>query len=637
MYNIDFQICAFIIVCMLMIIFFSKKMLRSFSDKVYMFLLEAIFASIIFDIVSTVIVITYPVYTGWVHNAFSKCYLVSLVIAMCLCYVFIAIDALGEKRKVYRILPLSLLPGYFGICYICLQNVSYSIVDGNLFFGGIAAGICYSICIFYLLAIIVLLQCGKSKMRKEIQQSARMVVILFLIIIVTEIVNATLRVESLALSLVAVYIYMNLKNADEHIDKALGIFNQNAFEYYLRDLGEDGKRASIIFIGFDDFKAMNTTFGFENGKKLFEDIVRALSDVYEGKVFRIDAYEIACVFSGGEPEYRNYRSTIRYKLREDFKILDASVKVPSYIVEIPSQESVFDYSELYAIMKKYMTNLVSSGQNYILIGEDHFKELRRQNNIRYVIEQAISEGYVDMSYQPIYNADTHQYDSAEALLRMCDGEGNFIPADLLIAIAEDTDLMLPLGRLIFKQVFSYVSKHNILGRHLQELHINLSGMQSTSEGLVEELSRQMSRYHIAPAYIDLEIRQRTEHANDTVLMSNMQSLLAFGSTFSLDDYGKGYANLESLMEWPIQYVKLDRELVHMEQPNEKAEQALFFVLEMARQLGMKVVAKGVESEDDFKRMLELHVNYMQGFYLAGVLDEKDFLDFLEKPLIMEEL
>lgn len=91
------------------------------------------------------------------------------------------------------------------------------------------------------------------------------------------------------------------------------------------------------------------------------------------------------------------------------------------------------------------------------------------------------------------------------------------------------------------------------------------------------------------------------------------------------------------MEWPIQHVKLDKELVHMERPNKKAEQALFFVVEMARQLGLKVVAKGVETEEDFTRMQDFKVNYIQGFYLARVLNEKDFLKFLEKPLIIKEV
>ncbi len=135
----------------------------------------------------------------------------------------------------------------------------------------------------------------------------------------------------------------------------------------------------------------------------------------------------------------------------------------------------------------------------------------------------------------------------------------------------------------------------------------------------------------------MEIREKATHVDDAVLMRSMQSLVEFGSTFSLDDYGRGYANLEAIMEWPIRHVKLDKELVHMEQPNKKAEQALFFVVEMARQLGMQVVAKGVENEEDFVRMQGFKVNYIQGFYLARVLNEKDFLKFLEKPLIMKEV
>lgn len=635
MYNTRFQICAILILIMLFFISFSKKKLQSFSDKVFICLLGSVFVGVILDTVSTILVIAYPIYPQAVYNAVCKMCLAALVISVFLVYLFIAIDAIGEKREVYRMMPLSILPAYFGICYICLQPVSYCVNGGNIFVEGTAAWIARSICILYIVVIAALLHFGR--MRKETRKSAKMVVLLFFCMILVQIFHINIRIESLAFSLVAVYIYMNLKNADEHIDKAMGIFNQDAFEYYLKDLVEDGKPAYVLYIGFDDFKVINTTFGFENGKVLFKDVVDALSTVTEGKVFRMDVYELACVFTGSKSAYRNYRSTIRYKIREDFMILDAQVKLPAYLLEIPVPAKQFDYGEVFSIMKQYMVEIVSSGQNYLLINNEHFMELRRRNQIRYLIEKAIANEQVEVYYQPIYNINDDVFDSAEALLRMYDEGGKLIPSDMLISIADNAGLIMQLGALIFKKVFTFVMEHKLLGTKLKKLHLNLSGVQCASEGLVAELSEQMSRYHIAPAYIDLEIREKAAHLNDAVLMNNMHSLLKFGSTFSLDDYGRGYANLESIMEWPIQHVKLDKDLVHMEQPNKKAEQALFFVVEMARQLGLQVVAKGVETEEDFIRMQEFKVNYIQGFYLARVLNEKDFLKFLEKPLIMKEV
>lgn len=634
-YNTRFQICAILIVLMLFIIFFSKKMLQSFSDKVFISLLGSISVSIILDMASTILIIGYPIYSQNVYNTVCKMYLVSLVVSVLLIYLFIVIDVVGEKREVYRIMPLSILPVYFGICYICLQPVGYHAAGGNLFIEGTAAAIAYSICILYFIVIAVLLQSGK--MRREIRQSAKMVVLLFLGMILLEVFHVNVRVESLAFALLAVYIYMNIKNADEHIDKAMGIFNQDAFEYYLKDLAEDGKPAFVLYIGFDDFKVINTTFGFENGKALFKNVVDKLQGVTEGKVFHIDAYELACVFAGGKSAYRNYRNTIRYRIKEDFMVLDAHVKLPAYILEIPVPVKQFDYGEVFAIMKQYMAEMVSSGRSYLLINNEHFVELRKQNHIRHVIEQAIANGKVEICYQPIYNMKDNVFDRAEALLRMYDEEGEQIPSDMLIAIADNTGLIMQLGDLIFKNIFSFSMEHDLLGAKLKKLHINLSGVQCASEGLVAELSEQMEKYHISPQYIDLEIREKAAHLNDDVFMNNLQSMTTFGSTFSLDDYGKGYANLESIMEWPIEHVKLDKDLVHIEQSNKKAEQALFFVVEMARQLGLQVVAKGVETEEDFIRMENFKVNYIQGFYLAKVLNEKDFLKFLEKPLIIKEV
>ncbi|MDE5966876.1 MAG: EAL domain-containing protein [Lachnospiraceae bacterium] len=637
MNHITFQICGLIILSMLIIIVLSKRMLRSFSDKMFMLMLAAMFLSIVIDMISTIAITGDTVYSQNVYEMGCRMYLSSLAVSICLAFLYIEVDIIGEKRKVYRLFPLCILPTYYGICFIFLAPVRYRLVEGNLFFEDTASWIAYGICVYYILMILFLMYYKKSGMRSELRKSARMAVVLFLLMIIMEVMNLFVRVASLSFSLIAVYIYMNMKNAVEHIDKSTGIFNQDAFEYYLKDLVEDEKSAYVLYIGFDDFKTINTTFGFENGRELFKNVAASLSSVYEGKVFLIDAYEIACVFTGGENEYKNYRSIIRYKIREDFTVLDAHIKVPSYVLEIPVQAKHYDYAELFSVMKKYMEELVDSGQSYMLIEEEHFSQLRRQNHVRHVIEQAISEGNIQMCYQPIYNMKTGTFDSAEALIRLHDENGQVIPSSMVISIADDTGLVLQLGELIFKKIFSFVREHNLLGTYLEKMHINLSGVQCASEGMAAELLAGMEEYQIAPAYIDLEIRERAEQLKDAVMMKNMESVIGFGSTFSLDDYGKGYANLESIMEWPIRHVKLDRDLVHMDAENEKAEHALFFVLKMAKQLGMKVVAKGVENETEYLHMKKLNVDYIQGFYLARVLDEKDFLDFIEKPLIINKL
>lgn len=536
---ITFQICGLMILSMLIIIVLSKKMLRSFSDKLFMLMLAAMFSSIVIDMITTIAITSDTAYSRNVYETGCRMYLSSLIISICLAFLYMEVDAIGEKRRVYRMLPLSVLPAYYSICFIFLAPVRYRLLEGNLFFEDTASWIAYGICVYYIFLILFLMHYKKSGMRGEVRKSARLAVILFLLMIIMEVLNLFMRVASLSFSLIAVYIYMNMKNAVEHIDKSTGIFNQDAFEYYLKDLVEDEKSAYVLYIGFDDFKTINTTFGFENGRELFKNVAASLSGVLEGKVFLIDAYEVACVFTGGENEYKNYRSVIRYKIREDFTVLDARIKVPSYVVEIPVQAKRYDYAELFSVMKKYMEELVASGQSYMIIEEKHFSRLRRQNYIRHVIEQAISEDNIQMCYQPIYNMKTGTFDSAEALIRLYDENGQVIPSSMVIAIADDTGLALQLGELIFKKIFSFVREHNLLGTYLEKMHINLSGVQCASEGLAAGLMTGLEEYQIAPAYIDLEIRERAGHLKDDVMMKNMESVIGLGSTFSLDDYGKG--------------------------------------------------------------------------------------------------
>ena len=255
-----------------------------------------------------------------------------------------------------------------------------------------------------------------------------------------------------------------------------------------------------------------------------------------------------------------------------------------------------------------------------------------RDRIKDAIVTSLKNDKVEIWYQPVMDVRRSLYTSAEALIRIRDDDKNFIAADDVIKVGEEFNLIDEIGAVTFKRVLSFMNSSQVCGREFKRIHVNLTMSQSGNAELVPLLSTMLSEYHIPGKCLDLELVETEGYFENQFVRENIENIANAGITFSLDDYGKGYANLEAIMKLPFKAVKLDRTLVHSDTENEKANIALTFVFDMARQLGMQVIAKGVESRDDYERMKELGIRYMQGNYISPPLSEKDFLKIVQKPL-----
>lgn len=629
MYNIQMQLAALCILALLIYCVHAKKRLHSFSDNVYLMLIYTNLFNVCISIFSTHVAYKLDYLQKDIIHFIMKLYLCSYIWIGVLVFLIVLDEIVRDRQKMHRIMHLTCIPAYFGICYCLLLELQYSMANGRVIIAGVSRQVAFVVTMGYLLLTVFMV----FMIRKESRHRTNGIAVLLIVVLVGLMTNWVLdlhwQMDGLCYIMISVYLYLNITNADNHIDYSLGIFNQKAFEYYLKDLIEEEKDVRVLYISFDDFKGISSTFGAGSERVLFKNVVQALQKITEGKLFRIDTYQLAYIFVGNEEDYHDFSYAVKYKLRDDYDISNVKIKLVSYVVEIPVQELDLDYESLRTALQFYVPEMIDRGYHELMLTENHLYKKQEADRIQTAVAKAIENQDVEVYYQPIWNVNENRYDGAEALLRLRDDDGNEIPAALAVAIAEEAGQAVELGHLVFRKVFSYMSEEGILGKYLNRIHINLSCAQSANTKIVRDLTALMAEFKIAPSYVDLELKEQEQHLEDMLLKDNMHSLLDYGNTFSLDDYGKGYANLSSIMFLPFQYVKLDKSLVHLEHPNEKAEVALHFVLDMARQLGIKVVAKGVETAEDMERMKKMAVNYMQGFYIAEPLCAEDFLNLLK--------
>lgn len=239
-------------------------------------------------------------------------------------------------------------------------------------------------------------------------------------------------------------------------------------------------------------------------------------------------------------------------------------------------------------------------------------------------------------YQPIYSIKENKVVAAEALLRLFDVELGEIPTEEFVYVAEKNGKIIELGQNVLRQVCEFLQRQTKESFEIRYIQINLSIFESLREELPYEMEEILAEYGIEPEKINLEIKESALKKKDNVLTRNMEKLLEKGVHFSLDDYGTGASALTYIINFPFQIVKIDRDVLWNAMEDEHAMMALCASINMIKDMNMKIVVEGVESQEVAERLKKMGCDFLQGYYFSKPMPEEEFLDYLKQKLIMNE-
>ena len=153
-------------------------------------------------------------------------------------------------------------------------------------------------------------------------------------------------------------------------------------------------------------------------------------------------------------------------------------------------------------------------------------------------------------------------------------------------------------------------------------------LQCEKKELAQIYKKIMDKYKLPPSYINLEITETASIQTKRTLLENMRVLIGQGVTFSLDDFGSGQANLNYIIDMPVEIVKLDLNMTRAYFQNDKAKLVVQATVDMVHEMGLRIVAEGVETEEQLNEMQRIGVDYIQGYYFSKPLPREEFLKFI---------
>ncbi|HET6217785.1 MAG TPA: bifunctional diguanylate cyclase/phosphodiesterase, partial [Acidobacteriaceae bacterium] len=421
-------------------------------------------------------------------------------------------------------------------------------------------------------------------------------------------------------------------------DRLTGLPNRTLLADRLRQAmiiaKRQGKLLGVCCIDLDRFKQFNDNLGYELGdaffKQISERLNRSIREIdtlarREGDAFILGLFDLS--------EISNSVSICRRLLKDlsqPFLVDGHSLTITASIgISIfPDHGDSADLLLSNADMALREAKLAGGGEARIYspaLG----RQTRRAAEMVGALVEALAQDQFRIAYQPIFARDGEIF-AFEALLRWKHPRWGQVSPLEFIPSAERSGLIVAMGDWVIDQVCRQAMEWNANDVHPVKMFANISGVQLARPDFALKIADALSRTGLAPDRLQLEITESWVIADLRGAAANLQKLRDLGIGIALDDFGTGYAAFNYLQELPLDTLKIDRSFVQRLDGSSAHLATVRAITTLARQMGLKTVAEGVESEQQLRQLREIGCEFMQGFFLARPLRPEAAYSLLRK-------
>ena len=406
-------------------------------------------------------------------------------------------------------------------------------------------------------------------------------------------------------------------------DALTGLPNRLAFNEALEKPVLSGERA-LLFLDLNDFKGINDSLGHAAGDHVITYAAQRLSEVCrKGSVLaRIagDEFVLMIECEGAEQAIKDLAEQTHHAFDAPFEFKGHHTHLTAAIGYAMQDSKGMSGHDLMrqADLAMYESKRLKEREPVAfrtMIEEASQRAFRVERALRKALVSQPEE--FSVAYQPIVTMDGRM-EHAEVLARWTSLEEGLIEPSRFIAVAEKAGLIIELGRLILAQVV----KDLLANPHLS-ISINISPHQLMAPGFLDDMIGELRRNLIDPKRIEVELTESVLVKNPALASRYLRQLQAAGFRVALDDFGTGYSSVSYLETMVFDTLKIDRSFVAGVQATPKRRALLRAMIQMAHDLGLRVVCEGVENNDDLEMLRHLKYDLVQGYYISRPLSVRE--------------
>ena len=398
------------------------------------------------------------------------------------------------------------------------------------------------------------------------------------------------------------------------------------------------QKLAIMFLDLDRFKWVNDTLGHTIGDRLLQSVAKRLEGCLRkgDTLARFGGDEFALILPNvnHEQDAEIIADKILSELKEPFSVDQHDLYVTSSIGIALYPEAGRTIETLIASADLAMYSVKDKGKN----GYEFFDPtMNEASNTRLTVERelrkALTTDDIKVCYQPQVDAETEKLVGFEALIRWEHPTNGLIYPGDFIPIAEETGLILELGRYVLDRACADVARWRSEGMMDVRVSINFSGLQVEQDSFIDEIKDALTLYGLPGSSLEVEITENVIMNDMSKVVQKLRQLTTMGIKIAVDDFGTGYSSLSYLQQFPINTLKIDKSFVSSINVNEEATSIVDAIIAMAKGLKLNLIAEGVENDPQLEYLKELGCEAIQGYLFGkaeGAERTKEILERIER-------
>lgn len=626
------QIVALVVVLTILFNFFRNKRMPFLSTKMFSNYILVTFFNLLFEIFSLYTLLHMDVVPEVLNRFAHQLFIGTLDLSIFFLYVYVDIKVREQKRYSVKELIIRILPLVFAMVMVVFGDLQYyKGTDGVYSYGTMAMTVYLSV-IIYISLIIICLFVKRNRFGKQERSTILVGVSSWVIIASIQFFNPTMLISSIALALMALFVYISLENPREYMDCDMeNVFSRKAYNLVITEELAAKQKFWIVNVALMNEPLLRNTYGAEAVPHTLEHIAKAISHYMQKDAYHSHRKMVAAISKDKkvcEKEFLDgLLEEIRKELIQKHEMTDLRISIlecPTYAETYTDVESIMDFINSRRFEEEVELSFV--------INQSMVEKHKYYETVDVIVQKALREDGLEVFYQPIYSTGKRAFVSAEALVRVKDRETvGYISPDVFIPIAERRGYIGELGKVVFDKVCRFYKDNALQDLGVDYIDVNLSGQQVADHNLPHQLIESINQYELTPNRITLEITETAAVTTEEVFVRNVERLQGVGFGFSMDDFGTGYSNLSKMSDMDFDLIKLDKSLLWpcFDEKNKEALVIFNCCVDMIQQLGYDIVAEGVETKEQVDMLTEKGVAYLQGYYFSKPLSEEQYLEFMK--------
>jgi len=420
--------------------------------------------------------------------------------------------------------------------------------------------------------------------------------------------------------------YINKSEKAEHLayyDPLTALANRSLFHerlaQYLAAGPEAQHKLALMLVDIERFKTINDTFGRQAGDALLKSIAGRLTALIPSvRLARIGADQFAIVVPDVQSEEdlaRGVESRLKDFFGMPYPVGDSELRIAGRVGIALSPDDGADGETLFRNAEAALKKSKQTGEPYLFYEERMSERVSERLSLENKLRQAIEKDEFILHYQPKVELETRTVTGVEALLRWQNPELGLVPPLKFIRLLEETGLILQVGSWVLRRAALDHKSWAMQGRKAPRVAVNVSAIQLRQRNFVRLVEEAIVE-GVAPAGIDLEITESLLMDDIQANIAKLQAVRALGVSIAIDDFGTGYSSLAYLAKLPVQALKIDRSFIVAMHDDPNAMTLVSTIISLAHSLRLRVIAEGVETEEQAKILRLLRCDEMQGYLIS---------------------